>query len=99
MSVVYPKTGTTATVIGLSALTIPATQGMCKQIFIKAATSTTTFDVKLIDRFSLDVLHETNITGLLNQLIELPCYGNWTLSISNASADENFTYLIVIKEN
>ena len=98
MSVIYPKKGTVTVSAGSASLTIPTTDGICKQLFVKSTTSTTTFDIKLTDRFSLDVLNDTDITGLYNQLMELPCYGNWTFSISNASLDELFTYLIVVQE-
>ena len=98
MAVIYPKKATATAVAGTFSVTIPATAGICKQIFVKATTSSTTFDVKLVDIFSLTVLEDTDSTGLYNQFMELPCYGSWTLTISNASVNEAFDYLIVVQE-
>lgn len=83
---------------GTIAVTIPATEGICKLLYISAATSSTTFDVRITDRFSINVLDDENATGIYNQLLGLPIYGNITLRIRNASVNEEFTYLIVMQE-
>jgi len=99
MAVIYPKSGSDTASAGTFSVTIPATAGMCKQVFVESETSTTTFDVKMTDIFSLDVVEGTDSTGLYNELMDLPCYGAWTLTISNASEDELFNYLIVVQEH
>ena len=98
MAVIYPKQSTATAAAGTFSVTIPATAGICKQIFVQSTTATTTFDVTLTDIFSLEVVVSTDSTGLYNQLMELPCYGGWTLTISNASVDELFNYLVVVQE-
>ena len=77
----------------MATATIASDQSWCKHIFIKSTNPTTTFDVKLTDRYNLDIYTITDVTGELSDPIDLPTYGNWTLTISNASIDESFDYL------
>lgn len=99
MAVLYPKHGTAVAAGGTFSLTVPANHGMCKQLVVKAATATTTFDVRLTDIYSFVVLNFTDVIGTTAELIELPCYGSWTLTVSNASADESFSYLVTVLES
>ena len=94
----YPKTGTMTASAGTASVTIPVTDGICRLLRIAPATATTTFDVRITDRFSLNILDDENATGLYNQFVDLPCYGNFTLTVRNASVNEAFTYLVVIQE-
>lgn len=78
---------------------VKAGQNICHQIYIKADTATTTFDIKLIDIYGDTVFEREQITGLLNEEVTLLTYGNWTLTILNASADEAFTTNFVFRES
>lgn len=71
----------------------------CRQIVIQPATASTTFDVKLTDIYNIVTYHRTAMTGKLNDHIELLTYGNWTLTIENASVDEAFTVLLLFEES
>jgi len=71
---------------------------MLKHVFIKATTSSTTFDAKLTDIYSNIVFVRDDNTGELNELLELPSIGNWTLTITNASVDEVFNVLFLFSE-
>jgi len=90
--------GTVTPVLGSVQKNIQSGAGLCYQIFIKADTSTTTFDVSLTDVFGNVTYVVQNITGQLNSLNVIPCYGNWTLSIDNASVDEEFTYCFIFRD-
>jgi hypothetical protein len=70
-----------------------------RQIIIKAATSTTTFDVKIEDRKD-NVVYEINTkaTYILREETEVPIKDVLTLTISNASADEAFTGKLCLEE-
>ena len=95
----YPKQGTKVASGGTASITIPAIHGIIRQILVKPSVSSTTFDLKLTDIYSMEVFEDTNLTGLFNHFTEIPCYGNWTLTISNSSVlAETFTYLVVIQE-
>lgn len=73
---------------------------LSKLFQVVAATVTTTFDVKLTDKFG-DVIYEfLNVTGELRERdTEIPIYGDVVMTISNASADELFTHKIAMLEN
>lgn len=94
----HTQKGTITPSSGTATASLTLTDGVMKQLFIKPATSTTTYDVKLTDLNSLDVYEEQDVTGTLSDLTEFPIYGNMTLTIFNASADEAFQYLLVSKE-
>jgi len=80
---------------GTAAATILSSGGLMKQLFVKPATSSTTFDVSITDVYDNVVFEREDNTGILNELeVNLPEYGNYTLTVSNASADEAFAYVI-----
>lgn len=93
-----PWKGTLTTSAGTAAITLPFVDGILSHVFIQPATSTTTYDVKLTDIHSLDVFLETDVTNVLSDTTQMPIFGNMTLTIENASADEMFNYLIVSRE-
>jgi len=95
---VSPKIRTLTASSGSASGSLLLSYGFIKQIVVKAATSTTTFDVKLTNTDSVIVYEEIDIIGELNELLELPFYGNLTLNISNASVDENFTVYTAARE-
>lgn len=72
------------------------------QIIIKPTTSTTQYDFKITDKNSLDIFEETNWVGKYSNVdansIPQYVYGNFTLTISNATRNEDFTVLLVFSE-
>lgn len=75
------------------------TSGILKQIIVKAATITTTFDFQIIDENSLIIYNtDTPVTGILRHEIELPLKGVCTIKVLNSSADEAFTGKLSILE-
>ena len=76
-------------------------RGLLWQIFIEPTTETTTWDMEIHEARSGDeVLGWSNQTGSTNSAfgLELPFSGYYTLTILNASVDENFTWRITVKE-
>lgn len=96
--VIIPERGTITASSGSADATIQAKHYLLKQIFVKAATSSTTFDVKLTDVFNNIIFVRSDNTGELNELLDLPSYGNLTLTVFNSSADEIFTYLVAFRD-
>ena len=69
------------------------------QIIVKAATATTTFDVKIEDDNDIVVYQtETKPTGTLRHEVHIPLKGIHTVTIENASADEAFTGKLMVEE-
>lgn len=84
---------------GSASHTIIAGGNICYDIFVKSASSTTTFDVSLTDVYGNVIYTRTDITGELNEQLQKLTYANWTLSISNASVDEEFKILLLFRES
>lgn len=73
--------------------------GLCHQILVEPNTSTTQYDFSLTDSGSTVVFSQTSEVGKLNELITLPLSGGYTLSIDNATVDEDFSVLIVVRNS
>jgi len=92
------KYGTITTSSGTASVTFDANNGIVYKIWIKPATESTVYDFKFTDYHSEDVFLEEDIKGTYSETdVGEPIYGNFTLTIENASADEEFTYLIVYR--
>ena len=94
-----PVSGTTASgTYAFNTLNIDA--AILSQIVIKAATSTTTFGVKIEDPKDVVIFEtDTKATGTLRREISIPVKGIHTVTIQNASADELFSGKIMILES
>lgn len=72
---------------------------LLKQILVKAATATTSFDFQLIDdRSNVVYSTDTPATGTLRQELDLPMKGIYTVKVLNSSADEAFTGRLMLLE-
>jgi hypothetical protein len=69
----------------------PALSGIIKHIIVEAQSTNNQFDFVIIDDLGLEVLRREALVGELNELIELPVAGIYTLKIENATIDEKFT--------
>jgi hypothetical protein len=99
MLVAHPENYQLTTSAGTVSKTIFTGGGnVCYEIYVEATTPTTTFDVTLTDRFGHVTFERYDITGKLSETLQKIAYGNWTFKIENASADENFNVLIVMRE-
>ena len=101
MIIAHQQNGTMTPVGGTIAKTINH-QGihyLAKQLFIKPAGSTTSFDFTLTDKNNIVFFSAADNAGAFSENLDLPVYGNWTLSITNAGVDEVFTYLITYLES
>ena len=99
MSVYRYQPGQVTPTAGLwSGNTLKILGRLCQQIYVKAATSSTTFNLAIIDPDSISVRKFSNITGTLNDLTPFPMSGVNTVEISSASADEVFTVLVCVLE-
>ena len=84
---------------GAISQTIRTGDNILYDIQVEAATSGTTFDVNLVDRYDNTIFEREDITGRLSEILQKLAHGNWTLSIANASKDEVFKVLLLFREN
>ena len=79
--------------------TSPFRGGLCRQVLIVSGTTTTTFRSNLTDPDSNTVRSYSTVTGTLNDDNRiLPVRGAYTLNVTNASADGNFTCMLMVEE-
>lgn len=92
------RLSTITTSSGTASVTFDIQTGILAKIFISPATATTRYDFKFTDYHSLDTFTEEDIDGDYSETdVGEPVYENFTLTIENASADEEFTCLIVVR--
>ncbi len=74
-------------------------QGTCQQILVKPTTSSTQYDISLTDSGSLDVFSRTSEESTLNEFVTLPVSGAYTITLANATVDEDFEVLVVVRNS
>lgn len=91
---VVHKKGTLVAALGLVSMSIRLNHTLLKHLIVKAATSTTTFNVALTDVDGLAIFNLEDVTGELNEILdEIPTHYDVTLAITASSvASESFTY-------
>lgn len=99
MILANPQNYTVTPTSGSVSQNITTICSICYQVIVTATTPTTTFDVELIDKFGNQVMLREDLTGLLNDSVQLLTYGNWTLNILNASVDEAFEVALIFRES
>ena len=83
----------------VSSVTLPIRGGLCRFIYVKAATDTTVFRVNIKDEDSDNILDYGFHTGMLRDTdIAVPMSGRHTLQITNASRDDTFKIKIRVEE-
>jgi len=75
------------------------THGLCHQILVEPTTSSTQYDLSITDSGSTKVFEQTGEEGTVNELVILPLSGAYTITLANATVDEDFTVLIVVRNS
>ena len=75
-----------------------ALQGVAREIIVKPATSSTTYNLDITNADSLPIFSSDSIVGDFIEEIALPFRGIYTVAISSATNDELFTIAIVLEE-
>ena len=72
---------------------------LCRQVYVKSASTATTFTVNITDKDDV-VIHTGAVTttGIYNSVTPFPVEGVVTVSIASASADEAFSVLCVFSD-
>ena len=94
----YKGDGTTVAGV-LSGNTESMVGTLCRQLYIKSASSGTTYTVNVTDKDDV-VIHTGAVTstGIYNSVTPFPVEGVVTIAIAAASADEAFTILAVFSD-
>ena len=88
----------TASSGSLSLATVKFTDGMCRQILVKPATSSTTWDITITNAGSFTIYTRTGCSGNSAEIVNLPLKGVHTIAFSNISVNELFKVKLVIQD-
>lgn len=72
--------------------------GICRQVLIVAATSTTVFQPFITDDKGLEVSRYGLQTGELSDITAFPMAGKYTVNITNAGPDDTFSIYFAVEE-
>jgi len=82
-----------------STVTLNVIGGLCRQVFVKANTSTTVFRASLQDEDNISRVDWGFSTGMLNEIgMAFPIVNQYRLSITNASPNDTFVVRIAVQE-
>ena len=89
---------TVTTAAGSATANTVDTRGLCHHIVVKPETETTVYDIEIVNPAGATIYERTSETGTLSELTSTPLRGIYTVSISNATADEDFIIQLIIQE-
>ncbi len=98
MTVYQFRSTVTAAAGSTSSTSLKIPGGICRQVIIVANTSSTTFLTTITDDKSLEVMRYSSQTGELNDVTAFPMQGNYSVNITNASADDTFKLYFAVEE-
>ncbi len=73
-------------------------EGLMSIVCARPATSTTIYDIKIVDNGGFTIYERTDETGELAEEVLLPVRDIHTITISNATNDELFNLRLYIRE-
>ena len=82
----------------LAANTRQFLMGIVRQIVVKPATGTTTYNLSIVNDNSIEVFYSNSITGNFSEETALPFRGVYTITISEATKDEAFKIGLLAEE-
>lgn len=88
------------TVSGTASASFILTHGILTKLVVTPATESTVYDIVIVERNSVDFFVERDIRGTYNETdMGEPIYSNITITIENASADEQFQILFAVRNS
>lgn len=98
MSVIVKYFKQATAVAGTISFNTDDLRGQVHRIFVKPATSSTSYDIEITDDNSLPVYSQKGIIGNLNDISIQLFKGIYTVVISNISANELFKFQVEFEE-
>ena len=83
---------------GRSSTTTTKIRGILMHLIIRANSDDTFFDFQLYDDDNVVVYEANDVEGGINEQASIPLEGEYTLSITNSTANETFRIYMVIRE-
>jgi len=97
---IHPVERTVETASGTASFnTVTLIGGVCRMVYIKAATDGTVFSASVTDAKNREVLnYAAERTPIIDITNHIPVRGVYTVEISGADADQEFDCLMMIEE-
>lgn len=95
---IHPELVKLTTVAGSASGNTQKLMGLCYQILVKPATSTTSYDISFVDETGITVYERLTETGTLSEINSLPMKGVYTISLANATANELIVVKLLLRE-
>jgi len=86
------------TLSGSASANTASIRGLLRNVVVKPTTESTIYDIKIINQAGATIYERTSETGTLSEINEIPIIGMYTVTISNATRDEDFL-IQLISEN
>lgn len=93
----YPISGTIASG-SLSATTISFVSSLLRMVAIKTTSAGIVYTITIIDADAFEIYKRTDEVGSMSEEVALPMRGVYTVTITNASIDEDIDIKLVIEE-
>ena len=81
-----------------STMSLNISGGLCRQVLVQSATSSTVFRVYITDSHGLIRRNYGMCTGELNDITFIPLSGHSRINILNASPDDTFNVYLGVEE-
>ena len=98
MALIHPEKLTLTTSSGSATGNTKRLVGILRQVVVSPATSSTVFDVTITNPQSSTVYERLSEAGELSEEVQLPLHGIHTVSLSNATADEEFSIQLILED-
>ena len=72
--------------------------GVCYHVMVKPETETTVYNISITNSNDIKMYERLSETGTLSELVTMPMRGISTVSISSATADEDFVIQLSLQE-
>lgn len=99
MILTVPEKVNIQAITGSGEETVISNNSILMQLIVYAVTPGTTFDVTICDEDDNILFAEEDYTDTCNELLSIPCYGNWKLKIDNASNDDLFKCILTFRRS
>lgn len=73
-------------------------RGLIKQIVVKPLSETTIYDVNIVNPLGAKIYERLSEAGTLSELTDIPCNGIYTVTINNATVNEQFIIQLITQE-
>jgi hypothetical protein len=95
---IHPEKLKNTTALGAFSMNTGFLIGELGNVIVKPTIETTVYDIKIVNNIGATVYERTGEEGTLSELLEMPLHGIYGVYVSNATRNEDFQIMLMIKE-